>query len=197
MRQWDIYNHTQPEGWKTFTHAVVDHSNKVNKELFANEAKNGTIQVSNSMTPRQLATGLISCQLQTLHSAKHALNFFKRHPTLAQLLCRASYLIHKNIKMKKVAVESIPDICKFWYTTTLYWSVKVHQKVREFATKQRKLRVFYAKKSTPPLALVVLISARVESHVEHFSQLIGRESLQSEAKNCSCCFAVSVLLIEL
>ena len=27
-----------------FTYAAVDHSNKVNKELFANEAKNGTIK---------------------------------------------------------------------------------------------------------------------------------------------------------
>ena len=41
-----------------FTYAVVDHSNEVNKELFANEAKNGTIQISNSMTPIQPATGL-------------------------------------------------------------------------------------------------------------------------------------------
>ena len=60
-----------------FTHAVVDHSNKVNKELFANEAKNGTI--SNSMTPRQPATGLRSCQFQTLHSAKDTLKLFRQY----------------------------------------------------------------------------------------------------------------------
>ena len=32
-------------------------------------------------------------------------------------------------------VSSIPDICQFWYTTTLFWPVKSKLKVRKFATK--------------------------------------------------------------
>ena len=59
---------------------------------------------------------------------------------------------------------SIPGSCQFWYTTALFWFVKVHQKVRKFATKLPKMPkflVFYAKKDTslkktsPPVVAVV------------------------------------------
>ena len=38
-------------------------------------------------------------------------------------------------------VPPIPDICQFWYTTSLFRPETVHQKLRKFAT---KFRVLYA-----------------------------------------------------
>ena len=32
-----------------------------------------------------------------------------------------------------------PHICQFWYTTVFFRPVKVHQKMRKFATKYQKL----------------------------------------------------------
>ena len=43
--------------------------------------------------------------------------------------------IHFNTQVYQIEFLSISHICKFWYTTTLFRPVEVHQKVRKFAKK--------------------------------------------------------------
>ena len=49
------------------------------------------------------------------------------------LAITSTYHIFNTLK------RPLTDICQFWGTATLFSLVKVHQKVRKFATKQPKL----------------------------------------------------------
>ena len=62
------------------------------------------------------------------------------------------------------ALLFIPHICPYWFTIALFRTVKVHQKMRKFATKKNKigqkgqnfafsiLKINRLEKSTPPPA---------------------------------------------
>ena len=62
--------------------------------------------------------------------------YFKK-TLLQNEIFRDNALFFANILLQIHSQRSIPDICQFWYTTALYlfMPVKVHQKVRNFATK--------------------------------------------------------------
>ena len=62
--------------------------------------------------------------------------YFKK-TLLQNEIFRDNALFFANILLQIHSQSSIPDICQFWYTTALYlfMPVKVHQKVRNFATK--------------------------------------------------------------
>ena len=62
--------------------------------------------------------------------------YFKK-TLLQNEIFRDNALFFANILLQIHSQRSIPDICQFWYTTELYlfMPVKVHQKVRNFATK--------------------------------------------------------------